>query len=120
VTTFDGALRRWVDLCWTGMPLVRRWEPHRIRWLYFGAVCAYAVFGLTALSFANPKQLLVLATMIYNAALGVSCFHVLAINTILLPRELRPNWLIRIWLVLGGLFFAALFVIALSNYLKPT
>ena len=43
VTTFDGALRRWVDLCWTGVPFVRRWDPHRIRWLYFGAVCCYAV-----------------------------------------------------------------------------
>jgi hypothetical protein len=91
VTTFDGALRRWVDLCWTGVPFVRKWDPHRIRWLYFGAVCGYAVVGLTALSFANPKQLLVWATTIYNTALGVSCFHVLAVNTLLLPRELRPN-----------------------------
>jgi Mn2+/Fe2+ NRAMP family transporter len=117
VTTFDGALRRWVDLCWTGMPLVRRWDPHRIRWLYFGAVCAYAVFGLTALSLANPKQLLVWATTIYNTALGVSCFHVLAVNTLLLPRDLRPNWLIRIGLVLGGIFFSALAIIALLNTL---
>jgi hypothetical protein len=117
VTTFDGALRRWVDLCWTGVPLVRRWDPHRIRWLYFGAVCAYAVFGLTALSLANPKQLLVWATTIYNTALGVSCFHVLAVNTLLLPRELRPNWFIRIGLVLGGVFFSALAIIALLNTL---
>ena len=100
VTTFDGALRRWVDLCWTGVPFVRRWDPHRIRWLYFGAVCCYAVVGLTALSFGNPKQLLVWATTIYNTALGVSCFHVLAVNMLLLPRELRPNWFIRIGLVL--------------------
>lgn len=117
VTTFDGALRRWVDLCWTGVPFVRRWDPHRIRWLYFGAVCGYAVIGFIALSFANPKQLLVWATTIYNAALGISCFHVLAVNLILLPRELRPNWFIRIGLIVGGIFFLALAVIALLNTL---
>jgi hypothetical protein len=111
VTTFDGALRRWVDLCWTGVPFVRRWDPHRIRWLYFGAVCAYAVFGLSALSIGNPKQLLVWATCIYNAALGFSCFHVLAVNMILLPRKLRPGWFIRVGLAVGGVFFTALAVI---------
>lgn len=111
VSTFDGALRRWVDLCWTGVPFVRRWDPHRIRWLYFGAVCGYAVFGLTSLTFLNPRILLEIATCIYNAALGISCFHVLATNVILLPRELRPNWFIRCGLVAGGMFFSTLAVI---------
>ncbi len=118
VTTFDGALRRWVDLCWTAVPFVRKWDPHRIRWLYFGAVCGYAVFGLTALTLWKPTDLLKWATNIYNAALGFSCFHVLAVNTILLPRELRPNWFIRCGLVLGGLFFTALFVIATLKLLN--
>jgi len=113
VTTIDSALRRWVDLSWTAIPAIRRWDPHRIRWLYFGAVCAYAAFGITALSLWNPQQLLVWATRIYNVALGFSCFHVLAVNTILLPREIRPNWFIRIALVLGGVYFTALAVVSI-------
>lgn len=117
VTTFDGALRRWVDLCWTGLPVLRKWDPHRIRWLYFGAMCAYIVFGLIALTLWNPTQLLVWATSIYNIAFGVSCFHVLAVNLLLLPREFRPNWFIRIGLVFGGVFFTALAVIATLNTL---
>jgi Mn2+/Fe2+ NRAMP family transporter len=112
VTTFDGALRRWVDLCWTGVPFVRRWEPHRIRGLYFAAVCGYAVIGIIALSFAKPEQLLVWATTIYNMALGFSCWHILAVNVLLLPRELRPNWFLRISLVFGGVFFTILAVIS--------
>jgi hypothetical protein len=122
VTTIDGALRRWVDLCWTGVPFIRQWEAHRIRFLYFGAVCAYALFGIVSLTFWNPQQLLVWATNIYNAALGFSCFHVLAVNTILLPREIRPNWFIRWGLVMGGLFFTTLTVIAtmkLLGYIRP-
>jgi hypothetical protein len=56
VATFEGALRRWVDLCWTALPFVRKWESHRIRWLYFGALCAYAVIGMMSLTLWNPKQ----------------------------------------------------------------
>jgi hypothetical protein len=112
VTTIDGALRRWVDLSWTAVPAVRQWEPHRVRWLYFAAVCGYAVFGIAALSLWNPQQLLEWAGNIYNAALGFSCFHVLAVNLILLPREIRPNWFIRGGLVMGGVYFTTLAVIA--------
>jgi hypothetical protein len=112
VSTIDGALRRWVDLCWTAVPAVREWEAHQIRFLYFGALCGYAAFGLTALTFWDPRRLLEWATNIYNYALGFSCFHVLAVNLILLPREIRPNWFIRIGLALGGVFFTALAVIA--------
>lgn len=117
VSTIDGALRRWVDLCWTAVPFVRTWEAHQIRFLYFGALCAYAVFGLIALTLWNPRQLLEWAANIYNAALGFSCFHVLAVNLILLPREIRPGWLIRIGLALGGVFFTALSVIATMKML---
>lgn len=112
VTTVDGALRRWVDLFWTAIPFVRRWDPHRIRWLYFGAVCAYAIFGLISLTLLDPQRLLEWATNIYNYALGFSCFHVLAVNLILLPRDLRPNWFIRCGLVFGGVYFSALAVIS--------
>jgi Mn2+/Fe2+ NRAMP family transporter len=112
VATFEGALRRWVDLCWTAIPFVRKWDSHRIRWLYFGALCAYAVIGMISLTLWNPRQLLQWAGCIYNAALGFSCLHVLAVNTILLPREIRPNWFIRIGLVVGAVFFAALSVIS--------
>jgi hypothetical protein len=112
VTTVDGALRRWIDLCWTAIPFVRRWDPHRIRWLYFAALCAYAIFGLISLRYLDPQDLLVWATNIYNYALGFSCFHVLAVNLILLPRELRPNWFIRGGLAFGGVYFTTLAVIA--------
>ena len=65
----------------------------------------------------TEQQLLEWAGNIYNAALGFSCFHVLAVNMILLPREIRPNWFIRIGLIIGGLFFTALTVIATMKLL---
>jgi hypothetical protein len=111
-TTADGVVRRWVDLCWVAVPGLRRWDPRRIRTLYFAALCGYAAFGLVSLTLWNPVQLLKWAGAIYNAALGFSCWHVLAVNMILMPRELRPNWFNRIGLILGGLFFTALFAVS--------
>ena len=86
-------------------------KESRIRIVYFSALCAYAAFGVTSLALGNPTDLLKWATNIYNFALGVSCFHVLAVNLILLPREIRPNWFIRIGLVIGGVFFLTLAMI---------
>jgi len=111
-TTADGVVRRWVDLCWVAVPRLRRWDPRRIRTLYFAALCAYAAFGLVSLTLWSPVLLLKWAGAIYNAALGFSCWHVLAVNMVLLPRELRPNWFSRVALVLGGVFFTALFVLS--------
>jgi hypothetical protein len=54
---------------------------------------------------------LIIASNILNFALGFSCFHVLFVNTTLLPRELRPNWFQRISLVGAGSFFIVLAVI---------
>ncbi len=107
-TTADGYLRRWVDVCWTAVPRLRRVQEHKIRHLYFAALCTYACFGILALTLWNPVELLKWAGNIYNFALGFSCFHVLAVNLILLPREIRPNWFIRIGLVIGGVFFLGL------------
>jgi Mn2+/Fe2+ NRAMP family transporter len=110
-TTADGVLRRWVDVFWTGSPRLRKWKTDSIAWLYFAVLCAYAVFGIITLSFERPTTLLQIAATIYNYALGFSCFHVLAVNLILLPKELRPNWLIRAGLVLAGCYFLLLAVV---------
>ena len=103
--TADGVIRRWVDVFWTSSRNLREVHPKNIRYVYFGVLAVYAVFGMTMLSLKQPQTLLEIATTIYNFALGFSCWHALAINLILLPRELRPNWFMRIGLFTAGLFF---------------
>jgi hypothetical protein len=117
-STIDGFVRRWVDVFWTASKRLHTLEPGKIRHLYFGVLFGYAVVGLTMLAIMpEPKALLDNATMIYNFALGFSCWHVVAINWILLPRELRPHWLIRVCLILVGLFFFAVASAALYKLL---
>ncbi|HVX64427.1 MAG TPA: Nramp family divalent metal transporter [Pirellulales bacterium] len=113
-STADGAIRRWLDVFWTASPRLRRVDPRAIGKLYFGVLCAYVGLGLLMLFLVEGKLLLVIAGNFFNYALGFSCWHALAVNVILLPRELRPNWFIRIALFLAGLFF--IFVAGLTSY----
>ena len=43
--------------------------------------------------------------MIYNFALAFSCFQTVFVNTVPLPKELRPGWILRALLVAFGTFF---------------
>ena len=114
--TADGIIRRWVDVFWTSSPRMRRMDTEAIKSVYFKVLLGYAIFGLIMLSL-TPGTLITYATMFYNIALGVSCWHTLAVNLTLLPRELRPGWLVRIGLTLSGLFFFSLGVIVVTDRL---
>ena len=110
--TVDGVSRRWVDVFWTASPRLRSLDASFIGQLYFRVLIGYSLFGVIMLWLNKPTDLIKIATLGYNFALGFSCFHTLAVNLILLPRELRPNWFVRIGLVCGGLFFFTLGTIA--------
>lgn len=115
-STADGVLRRWVDVFWTALPWLRKWDTRHIGRLYFGVLCVYLVFGLIMLTLVPGDKLLKIATgILYNYALGFSCLHVLVINLTLLPRELQPGWFPRIGLVLGGIFFTVVAVISTTQ-----
>lgn len=104
-TTADGVIRRWVDVFWTSSARLREWDPRHIKRLYFGVFAGYVCFSMVMLAFPAPANLLKITANFYNWALGVSCWHTLIVNLVLLPRELRPGWFMRTGLALGGTFF---------------
>ena len=110
-TQADGLVRRWVDVGWTASRQLRALDPKYIKQLYFGVLVAFVALGLVMLAFNSPAELLKITANLNNLALGFSCFHCLAINLILLPRELRPRWPARVALLLSGVFFCSMFVI---------
>jgi hypothetical protein len=109
----DGVLRRWIDVLWTGLPVLQKMKTRYIGRLYFTVLCVFVAFGIVMLLFVKSHQLVLWSTMIYNYALGFSCFHVLWVNSTLLPRELRPSGLIRTGLVAGGVFFTTIAVLSM-------
>jgi len=118
VATADGVLRRWIDVLWTASKRLQAMDPEAIGGLYFRVLCGYAVVGVLMLCFVPGNQLLVLSGVIYNYALGFSCFHSLYVNSVLLPKEIRPKWFSRTGLVLAGTFF--LFIAVLATYANMT
>ena len=113
-SSIDGICRRWVDAFWTASKRLRQLDPKQIRTVYFRVLTGYACFGLIMLALP-AGDLIKYATMIFNVALGFSCWHTVVINTTLLPRELRPNWFVRIGLSLAGVFFFVLGVMAVLD-----
>jgi len=117
-STIDGIVRRWVDVFWTSSARLREWETRKIRNLYFYVLTGYSAFGLAALCLGNPETLLKVAANFLNFALGFSSLHVLVINTTLLPQKLKPNWFIRVGLVLTAVFFITLSAMQLPTTIK--
>lgn len=114
-STADGVIRRWLDVFWTSSARLRKVDPRHIGKLYFGVLCCYTIFSLAMLLCIDDGGLLIIiATNIFNYALGFSCWHALAVNLTLLPRELRPGWFMRTGLFCGGLFF--LLIAGLTTY----
>lgn len=104
-SSIDGIVRRWVDVFWTSSPTLRKMKSGAIRYVYFAVLSAYCLFGLVMLGLHKPMALLLIATSIYNFALGFSCWHTLWLNHVLLPKQLRPNWFMKISLLVSGIFF---------------
>lgn len=114
-TQADGVIRRWVDVFWTSSRRLRAWDPKRIRFVYFGVLLGFISLALTMLSFNEPQQLLRIAGFMNNLALGFSCLHTLAVNLLLLPKPLRPNWFMRLGLAGGGVFFIGMSALTAPN-----
>lgn len=118
-STIDGFVRRWVDVFWTASKRLRALDPRMIKHVYFTVLGCYAVFGIVMLlAFPNPQTLIKIAAQFYNFAFGFSCWHVVAVNLILLPKELRPGWFVRIALVLSGIFFWLVAIVGAVDTLR--
>ena len=108
-STIDGFIRRWLDAFWTAIPALRKVDISQIGKVYFCLLVGYLIIGFSIIwSPISPAGVFKIATTGYNFALAISAWHTLVVNTTLLPKELRPNWFIRIGLVFAGLFFVCL------------
>lgn len=118
ISTMDGFVRRWVDVFWTASAKLRELDISYIKYVYFSVLVAFCVAGLIVIWLGvKPGKVFEMATTGYNFAFAFSSWHTLAINTKLLPRELRPHWAIRVGLVLAGVYFTFLGVMAVLGQL---
>ncbi len=115
ISTVEGLIRRWVEVVWTSSARLREVDPGKIKNLYYTVLGIYVVFGLVMLSVNRPGRLITIATLFYNFALGVSCWHTAGVNLVLLPPALRPGLFMRTALVLAGCYFFLLSTVAVMS-----
>jgi hypothetical protein len=112
-TTLDGFTRRWVDVTWTAVPALRKLETDKVKYVYFTFLVAVTFLGLIIIWLTSkPGMVFKVATTGYNFAFAFSAWHTLFVNTVLLPKELRPGWFQRIGLIFAGVFFLSLGIMA--------
>jgi len=119
IVSGDQLARRWTDIIWTSSSWAQRMREDRVKYVYYGILAGYGAWGLVAMAMFNPLEILKAAGVLMNVALGVAAWHTLYVNVALLPRALRPNWLMRIGVFACGLFFlgvSAIFVATLCGF----
>lgn len=101
----DQLARRWTDIIWASSPQVQRLGGNQVKYVYYGILSLYAVWGLVALWLFDPLVILKIGGVLMNFAMGFSALHTLYVNRTLLPKELQPNWFMQAGVVFCGVFF---------------
>lgn len=113
MSVVDDFSRRWTDILWSGSRRVREtFSGNQVKRIYYSILFVYVLWTvlLTYLftSYGSPKQMTSFIANFNNLAIGATAFHLLWINTHLLPAPLRPRWYCRLGLVACGLFYLGL------------
>ncbi|HKE46170.1 MAG TPA: Nramp family divalent metal transporter [Steroidobacteraceae bacterium] len=113
----DCMTRTMTDILWSGSRRVREWRGGDVRRVYYAVLAIVVVWGIVALKVAQPIVLLQLSANIAGVIFVVASFHLLYINTRLLPTELRPPLWRRVGLVGTALFYGFFVVLSARSLL---
>jgi hypothetical protein len=107
----DMISRRWTDIIWTSNSRAQRLSGDRVRWIYYGILTLYGMWGLVALTIFDPLEIAKVAGVLMNIALGWSALHAVYVNRMFLPRELQSNIFMQLGTIACGIFFLGISVI---------
>jgi len=115
ISASDQIARRWTDIVWTASSRVKRLGGDRVKYVYYSILCVYAVWGLFVLWRLPALDIAKIGAVLGNIALGFSALHALYANRTLLPKALRPHWLLEIGTLLCGLFFIGISLVVMVD-----
>lgn len=101
----EGLVRAVTDMLWTGSRRIRAWRGGDVRAVYYGVLATVVLWGIVAMGLAQPIFLLKVGANVAAVILIVASFHLLYINTRLLPPHVRPPMWRRAALVAMALFY---------------
>ena len=116
VSVGDQIARRWTDMIWTASARAHRLGRGEVRYIYYGILMLYAVWGLVVLWLLPAFQIAKIGVVLGNLGLGFSTLQALYVNRVLLPPKLRPNAAQQIGTACCGLFFLGISIAVLWTY----
>jgi hypothetical protein len=102
----EGMTRSITDILWTGSARVRKASGGDVRSIYYAVLAVVVVWGIIALWLVQPVILLQLGANIAGVIFVFAAFHLLYLNTKILPEPLRPPMWRRVSLVAMAMFYA--------------
>ncbi len=105
ISASDQISRRWTDIVWTSSARARRLGTASVKYVYYGILSGYALWGLLILCWLPALKIAVIGASLQNLALGVSAVQAWHTNRTLMPRALQPHWLLQVGTVCCGFFF---------------
>jgi hypothetical protein len=115
VSVCDQIARRWTDMIWTASPRIKRLGQGEVRYLYYGILLLYGLWGLFVLWLLPALQIAKIGAVLGNVALGVSALQALYVNRRLVPPALRPNLALQLGTVVCGLFFLGISIAVIAT-----
>ena len=115
ISVGDQIARRWTDIIWTASSSAKRLGGTRVKYVYYSILSIYAVWGLFVLWRLPALDIAKIGAVLGNLALGFSALHSLYVNRHLMPRELRPHWILQIGVIFCGIFFIGISLIVIVD-----
>jgi hypothetical protein len=115
VSVCDQIARRWTDMIWTASSNIKWLGQGEVRYLYYGILLAYGIWGLFVLWLLPALQIAKIGAVLGNVALGVTSLQALYVNRLLLPPLLRPNLLMQAGVALCGVFFLVISIAVIAT-----
>jgi hypothetical protein len=104
--SMEGLVRSVTDILWTGSKRIRNWRGGDVRAIYYAVLAVVVIWGMIALRLAAPIVLLQIGANVAGVVFIIASTHLLYVNTVLLPAELRPPMWRRACLVAMAVFYA--------------
>jgi hypothetical protein len=115
ISAADQIARRWTDIIWTASSRVKRLGGNRVKYVYYSILGIYACWGLFVLWRLPALDIAKIGAVLGNIALGFSALHSLYANRALMPKPLRPHWLLQIGVLLCGFFFIGISMVVMVD-----
>lgn len=101
----DAAVRHLTDLLWNLGPAFRRLARQDIRLIYYVILAVVTLWMAYLFVVGTPLGLVLLVSNAAGLVFVIGGLMVLWLNSTLLPRELRPNWVNQLLLLLLAVFY---------------